>query len=84
MFHNKVLVVACISVVVVLITFVITTTDASSPRQQPNIVVILAGSIKDQPFVDKIMGELKKINIYARNYVASAHKNTKNLLYSIT
>ena len=45
-----------------------------------NIVVILAGSVKDQTFVNKIMGELNKVGIYSRNYVASAHKSTSLVL----
>ena len=45
-----------------------------------NIVVILAGSVKDDTFVNKIRNELNKVNIYSRAYVASAHKNTQMVL----
>lgn len=43
-------------------------------------VVILSGSDSDKPFVDKIVAELDKNNIYSDRYVASAHKQTRVVL----
>ena len=42
--------------------------------------VIIAGSVKDQPFVDRIHEALKQQGIYTKTHVASAHKQTLKLL----
>ena len=44
------------------------------------IVLILAGSIKDSKHVEKIKSCLDEQNIYSINYYSSAHKNTKQVL----
>ena len=43
-------------------------------------VVILAGSERDDKHVNNIKSSLEKLNVYAVNYVASAHKHTRRVL----
>ena len=45
-----------------------------------NIVVILAGSIKDKSHVDKLISHLDSHDIYSSYYYSSAHKNTRQVL----
>jgi phosphoribosylaminoimidazole-succinocarboxamide synthase len=44
------------------------------------IVVIIAGSLKDKNHVEKIKNYLEEYNIYSIHYYSSAHKNTKQVL----
>jgi phosphoribosylaminoimidazole-succinocarboxamide synthase/formyltetrahydrofolate-dependent phosphoribosylglycinamide formyltransferase len=44
------------------------------------IVVILAGSNKDEDHVKKIMKYCDQLNLYTINYYSSAHKNTRDVL----
>ena len=43
-------------------------------------VVIIAGSVSDNPFVNKIKSCLRDQGIYSVNYAVSAHKNTSKVL----
>ena len=45
-----------------------------------NLVVIISGSNKDEYHIEKLTKELKKENILYDCYVASAHKNTRDVL----
>lgn len=44
------------------------------------IVVILAGSVKDESQVNKIIKHCDQLNIYTIHYYSSAHKNTRGVL----
>lgn len=44
------------------------------------LVVIIAGSERDNAWIDKITTELNKLNIHSKAYVASAHKTPKKVL----
>ena len=44
------------------------------------LVVIVAGSEKDLKFVEKLKKELKSVDIYSKEYIASAHKQTQATL----
>ena len=44
------------------------------------IVIILAGSVKDEPHVNKIIKHCNQLNIYTIHYYSSAHKNTRDVL----
>ena len=46
----------------------------------PEIVIILAGSIKDEQHVNKIIKHCDQLNIYTIHYYSSAHKNTRDVL----
>lgn len=43
-------------------------------------VIIIMGSKSDQDFVNKIIDKLKELNIQFEEYVASAHKQPKEVL----
>ena len=45
-----------------------------------NMVVILAGSVKDEPHIEAIKEKLRHYNIYSNNFYCSAHKETNRLL----
>jgi len=49
-------------------------------RDYVPIVVILAGSERDDKHVNSIKSALENVNVYAVNYVASAHKHTRRVL----
>jgi len=48
-----------------------------------NLVVIISGSNKDIYHVENLMDEMKKENILVETYMASAHKNTREVLLLI-
>ena len=49
-------------------------------ENHPELVVILAGSVKDEQHVNKIIKHCNQLNIYTINYYSSAHKNTRDVL----
>lgn len=48
-------------------------------NQIPQKVYIVSGSVKDQPHIDKIQTELRKVGVYSTVMFASAHKEAEKL-----
>lgn len=48
--------------------------------QHKQMVVILAGSERDAKWIDTIQSELNKFKIFHKTYIASAHRNTQDVV----
>lgn len=56
------------------------TISSVEEMDEENVVVIISGSNKDRHHVENIRNEMKKENILVESYIASAHKNTREVL----
>jgi phosphoribosylaminoimidazole-succinocarboxamide synthase len=56
------------------------TISSVEEMDEENVVVIISGSKKDRHHVENIRNEMKKENILVESYIASAHKNTREVL----
>ena len=45
-----------------------------------NFVIIVAGSESDREYINKLKDKGNKLNVYCKDYICSAHKNTKKLV----
>lgn len=50
------------------------------PSMSKNLVLIVAGSVKDDNHICKIIGALHRRGIACQSFISSAHKNTRNVM----